>query len=83
MPNDFQVQGGPHAGDMPNLFVNPRGMLRAEMLNPNITLGSGRASLFDADSSALVIHADVDNHRSQPAGDAGGRIACAVLHCGS
>ena len=75
----FLVPGGPHAGDLPNQFVGPDGTLRAEVFNPNITLGAGQASLFDADCSALVIHANADDHRSQPAGDAGGRIACAVI----
>lgn len=73
------VEGGPHAGDMPNLFVAPDGTLRAQVLNDNVTLGPGATSLFDADGSALVIHAQPDDHRSQPAGDAGGRIACAVI----
>jgi superoxide dismutase, Cu-Zn family len=75
----FLVGEGAHAGDMPNQFVGQDGMLRAEVLNPNVTLGAGQASLFDADGSALVIHARPDDHRSQPAGDAGGRIACAVI----
>jgi Cu-Zn family superoxide dismutase len=75
----FQVQGGPHAGDMANLFVAADGTLRAQVLNDEVTLGEGAATLFEADGSALVIHAQADDHRSQPAGDAGGRIACAVI----
>jgi Cu-Zn family superoxide dismutase len=78
----FEVGGGPHAGDMPNLFIGSDGMLRAEVLNPGVTLGAGPNSVFDADGSALVIHANADDHRSQPAGDAGGRIACAVVERG-
>lgn len=75
----FHVQGGPHAGDLPNQFVGPDGTLRAEAFNPNVTLGTGQAGLFDADGSSLVVHAKADDHHSQPAGDAGGRIACAVI----
>ena len=51
----------------------------SQVLNDRVTLGAGEATLFDADGSALVIHAGVDDYRSQPAGDAGGRIACAVI----
>lgn len=75
----FRVQGGPHAGDLPNQFVGQDGVLRTEVINPNVTLGPGRATLFDADGSSLVIHAKADDHHSQPAGDAGGRIACGVI----
>ena len=75
----YLVQGGPHAGDMPNQFVGPDGVLRAQVLNPSVTLGEGEGTLFDADGSAIVVHANPDDYRSQPAGDAGGRIACAVI----
>jgi len=75
----YLVEGGPHAGDLPNQFVGQDGVLRAHVLNPNVTLGSGEATLFDADGSALVVHAGVDDYRSQPSGDAGGRLACGVI----
>ncbi|HEV7267766.1 MAG TPA: superoxide dismutase family protein [Falsiroseomonas sp.] len=82
-PRDHQhgylVQGGAHAGDMPNQFVGPDGVLRGQVLNDKVTLGQGQATLFDSNGSALVIHAQPDDYRSQPAGDAGGRIACAVI----
>jgi superoxide dismutase, Cu-Zn family len=70
---------GPHAGDMPNQFVGRDGTLRAHVLNPNITLSDGPASLFDADGSAIVVHAGPDDYHSQPAGNAGDRIVCAVI----
>jgi len=75
----FRVQGGPHAGDLPNVFVGQDGTLQTELFNPNVAFGAGRTSLFDADGSAFVIHAKADDHQSQPAGDSGGRIACAVI----
>jgi Cu-Zn family superoxide dismutase len=71
--------GGPHAGDMPNLFVPADGKLSIEVLVPSVTLGAGPASLFDADGSALMLHATADDYASDPAGNAGGRIACGVL----
>ena len=44
-------------------------------LSPN----SGGEALLDNDGSALVIHAELDDHITQPIGGAGGRVACAVL----
>jgi Cu-Zn family superoxide dismutase len=75
----YMVEGGPHAGDMPNQFVGADGVLKANVLNPNVTLGSGDGTLFGPDGTALVIHAKADDYTSQPAGDAGDRIACAVI----
>jgi superoxide dismutase, Cu-Zn family len=75
----YMAEHGSHAGDMPNQFVATDGKLRAHVLNPNVTLADGPASLLDADGSALVVHADPDDYNSQPAGDAGDRIACAVI----
>lgn len=75
----FKEAGGPHAGDMPNQFVGSDGTLRAHVVNDRITLESGFSSLMDADGSALVIHAGADDYMSQPSGDAGNRLACAVL----
>lgn len=75
----LRADKGPHAGDMPNQYVHRDGTLRAEVLNTLVTLPPSEASLLDADGSALVLHAKADDHRSQPAGDAGDRIACAAL----
>ncbi len=71
---------GPHAGDMPNQFVSDNGVLRTHVINPRVSVRAGDDGyLFDADGSAFVIHAGADDYRSQPAGDAGDRIACAVI----
>lgn len=70
---------GPHAGDMPNMYVAKDGVGRFEVLNDNITLKADRRSVFDADGSALVIHAGADDHITDPAGNAGARIACGVI----
>jgi Cu-Zn family superoxide dismutase len=72
---------GYHAGDMPNLHIPQSGDLAVEILNANITLEKGKPnSVFDADGSAVVIHAGSDDYKSDPAGDAGGRIACGVIN---
>ena len=78
-PHGFTTANGPHAGDMPNQWVAESGTLRTEVLNTRITLRDGEASVFDDNGSALVIHAKRDDYRSQPSGDAGDRIACAVI----
>jgi superoxide dismutase, Cu-Zn family len=75
----YFVEGGPHAGDMPNQFVGQDGRLRADVFNPNVTLDSGPSTLFDDDGSAIIVHANADDYRSQPSGDAGGRLACAAI----
>jgi superoxide dismutase, Cu-Zn family len=75
----YLVEGGPHAGDMPNQTVEQDGKLKAEVFNPSVMFTSGRAPLFDQDGSALVVHATADDHRSQPSGNAGSRLACAVI----
>ncbi|SFG17579.1 superoxide dismutase, Cu-Zn family [Novosphingobium sp. CF614] len=78
----LMVMGGPHGGDMPNQYVGRNRALKAQVLNTGVTLSPGPKSLLDADGSALVIHAGVDDYTSQPAGNAGGRIACAVIGAG-
>lgn len=75
----FDVEGGHHAGDMPNQFVASDGKLNAVVLNASVTMETGLDSLADADGSALVIHAGADDYATQPTGDAGGRLACSVI----
>jgi len=69
-------EAGPHAGDMPNIHVPETGKLRIEVLNQMVFLREG---LFDDDGSAIVIHEGPDDYASDPAGDAGARIACGVI----
>ena len=71
----FMTPEGPHAGDMPNIDVPANGKLKAELLAADATLDS----LLDADGAALVVHAKADDYKSQPAGDAGDRVACGVI----
>jgi len=78
----LRADKGPHAGDLPNQYVHCDGILRAHMLNTLVTLSPSEASLLDADGSALVLHAKADDYRSQPAGEAGDRIACAMVTTG-
>ncbi|GHE70390.1 superoxide dismutase [Cu-Zn] [Camelimonas fluminis] len=75
----YFAEGGPHAGDMPNQRVDSDGVLRAEVFAPMLSLGgAGRAS-SNVSGRTLMIHARPDDYASQPAGDAGDRIACAPI----
>ena len=75
------MSGEGHAGDMPNLHVPEGGALSIEVLNRDVTLAKGKPnSVFDADGSAIVIHAKADDYKSDPAGNAGDRIACGVVN---
>jgi Cu-Zn family superoxide dismutase len=76
----MEAAEGAHAGDMPNLHVPTSGELVIEIANPSISLVKGQPnSVFDADGSAIVIHAKADDYKSDPAGNAGDRIACGVI----
>ncbi len=70
---------GEHAGDLPNLTVGADRRGRLEADRPGLMLRGGAAPLLDTDGAALVLHAAPDDYRSDPAGNAGTRIACAVL----
>ena len=74
------LSGEGHAGDMPNLHVPQSGDLSVEVVNSAISLEKGKPnSVFDTDGSALVIHAKADDYKTDPAGNAGDRIACGVI----
>ena len=69
---------GPHAGDLPNIYVG-EGAVQVEYITHRVTLEDGETSLFDDDGSAIVIHEGQDDYLSEPAGDAGNRLACGVI----
>ena len=75
----FKNPDGPHAGDLPDMVVNKDGVGRYEALIESITLGPGQTSVFDAEGSAIVIHATADDNITDPAGNSGDRIACGVI----
>jgi len=70
---------GPHAGDMPNITVGANGKGKATVVNTRVTLGEGDNSLFHEGGTAIVIHEKADDDMSDPAGNAGSRIACGVI----
>lgn len=72
---------GPHAGDLGNLTAGADGTARAE-LAAKVTLAPGSASLLKPDGTAIVIHAGIDDDKTDPAGNSGARIACGVVKAG-
>lgn len=70
---------GSHAGDLPQLTAAANGTVSYTSTTKSVTLLTGATSIFDADGTALVVHAAADDQVTDPTGNSGGRIACAIL----
>jgi Cu-Zn family superoxide dismutase len=71
---------GPHAGDLPNVTADDTGMVMIDVASDRISLVEGDpAYIFDADGTALVLHAAPDDNATDPSGNSGDRVACAVI----
>jgi Cu-Zn family superoxide dismutase len=70
---------GHHAGDMKNFTVTAKGTFKGIITNGDVNLNADEHSLFRDGGTALVIHAKADDMKSDPAGNAGDRIACGVI----
>lgn len=84
MPHGLLNAGGPDDGDLPNVFADAQGRVNAEVFTTRARIarnGPGQW-LWDADGSALVIHANMDDQTSQPIGGAGDRVVCGVMAAG-
>ena len=72
--------GGPHAGDMPNLHIPANGELVIEVVNAAVTLEKDKPnSLHGPQGTSVIIHAGKDDYKTDPTGEAGGRIACGLI----
>jgi Cu-Zn family superoxide dismutase len=93
-PPDFQTAGphfnptaakhshadqGGHAGDLGNLKVDEKGRAKVNLNVKSVTLGEGANSLFHEAGTSLMVHATADDLKTDPAGNAGARIACGVI----
>lgn len=76
----FKADGGPHAGDLPNLYVPSNGKIMTEFVTNRIP--AGVINLLGAGGSSIVVHADPDDYTTDPAGMSGTRIACGVIERG-
>ncbi len=78
-PHGFLHPEGPHEGNLPNLIVHDDGTARVEMYTQLVHVTDGDAALLGGNGATLMIHEHVDDHYSQPIGNAGGRIGCGVF----
>ncbi len=83
-PHGLLNPGGPDDGDLPNIYADAAGQVRAEVFTTRARIAADGPGqwLWDADGSALVIHANADDHTSQPIGGGGDRVACGVMAAG-
>jgi Cu-Zn family superoxide dismutase len=70
---------GPHAGDIPNFKVSGKGTSKDTVTAKGVSFGEGENSVFRNGGTALVIHAKADDMKTDPAGNAGDRVACGVI----
>jgi Cu-Zn family superoxide dismutase len=70
---------GHHAGDGANFTVEADGKAHFKREDKDVTWGDGAHSIFSNGGTALVIHAKADDQKTDPAGNAGDRIACGVI----
>ncbi len=76
----MQAKDGAHAGDMPNFTADAKGKAKTSIVAPGVNLkASDPHSVFTGGGTALVIHEKADDMMSDPAGNAGARIACGVI----
>jgi Cu-Zn family superoxide dismutase len=68
-----------HAGDLPSLKAGKDGRAKLDVTVDAVTLGAGPASIV---GRGLIIHADPDDYKTQPTGNAGARLACGVIKAG-
>ena len=76
-PHGRAGHGAHHAGDADNLVADANGVARVDVHVDGVTLGGGAAN--DIAGRAIVVHAAADDYSSQPAGNAGARVACGVI----
>ena len=76
-PHGRAGQGAHHAGDADNLVADAKGVARVDAHLGGLSLGNGAAN--DVAGRAVIVHAAADDYSSQPAGNAGARVACGVI----
>ena len=65
-----------HDGDMPALVADSYGNASTSFVIKGVSIGSGAHDLV---GKGLIVHRDPDDYTTQPTGNAGPRIACAVI----
>ena len=75
-PHGQHGQAAHHAGDLPSLKANACGVASFSFQSSAIRVGGGGADVI---GKGLIVHRDPDDYRTQPTGNAGPRLACAVI----
>jgi Cu-Zn family superoxide dismutase len=65
-----------HAGDMPALKADGSGVAEARFMLSGVSVGSGATEVV---GKGLIVHAQPDDYKTQPTGNAGARLACGVV----
>lgn len=76
-PHGRAGHGAHHAGDSDNLVADANGVAHVDAHFAGVSLGGGAAN--DVAGRAIIVHATADDYASQPAGNAGARVACGVI----
>ncbi|MGO4221640.1 superoxide dismutase family protein [Lysobacter sp. TAF61] len=66
-----------HGGDMNNIVADADGVAKVDVHASGVTLGGGAGN--DVAGKAVIVHASPDDYKTQPTGNAGGRVACGVI----
>jgi Cu-Zn family superoxide dismutase len=75
-PHGHPSSGERHAGDLPSLTANKQGRANIQVEVDGLTVTPGPASVV---GRAVIVHADPDDYKTQPTGNAGARLACGVI----
>ena len=78
-PHGNPASGERHAGDLPALKADKGGRAKIDVTVDGISIGQGPGNIV---GRGLIIHADPDDYKTQPTGNAGARIACGVIKAG-
>ena len=69
--------GSHHSGDLPSLMADANGVAKLRIESSTITVDSGVTNII---GRGLIVHRDPDDYKTQPTGNAGPRLACAVIN---
>lgn len=75
-PHGRPGMGPHHVGDLPSLKADARGVAKVDFESGALRIREGAANVV---GRGLIVHRDPDDYTSQPAGNAGPRLACAVI----
>ena len=65
-----------HTGDLPSLKADKYGVAAFSFVSKSISVGGPTTDIV---GKGLIVHRDPDDYQTQPTGNAGPRLACAVI----